>query len=50
MLMAPEIDCVIVGGSWLHGRGGFIFCHRRLFDSRFRGSTIMPLEKAAGEA
>jgi uncharacterized protein (TIGR02246 family) len=44
MLMAPEIDFVTVGGSWLHGRRDFTLYHQRLFDGRFRGSTITPLE------
>lgn len=43
-LMAPEIDFVTVGGSWLHGRKDFILYHQRLFDGRFRGSTITPIE------
>lgn len=43
-LMAPEIDFVTVGGSWLHGRRDFILYHQRLFDGRFRGSTITPIE------
>jgi hypothetical protein len=49
-LMAPEIDFVTVGGSWLHGRRDFILYHQRLFDGRFRGSTITPLETDIGHS
>lgn len=42
-LMAEDVDFVTVGGSWLHGRGDFTLYHQRLFDGRFRGSTISAL-------
>lgn len=44
MLMGPDVDFITVGGSWLHGREDFSLYHQRLFDGRFRGSTITPLE------
>ncbi|HEY0596262.1 SgcJ/EcaC family oxidoreductase [Sphingopyxis sp.] len=44
LLMGPDVDFITVGGSWLHGRADFSLYHQRLFDGRFHGSTITPLE------
>ena len=43
-LMAPEVDFVTVGATWLHGRRDFTLYHSRLLADRFRGSTMVPLE------
>lgn len=43
-LMAPEIDFVTVGATWLHGRRDFTLYHSRLLATRFAGSTMVPLE------
>ena len=42
-LMAPEVDFVTVGATWLHGRRDFTLYHTRLLAKRFRGSTMVPL-------
>jgi uncharacterized protein (TIGR02246 family) len=43
-LMAPDVDFVTVGGTWLHGRRDFSLYHSRLLKERFRGSSITPLQ------
>lgn len=43
-LMAPEVDFITVGATWLHGRRDFALYHTRLLAKRFAGSTMDPLE------
>jgi uncharacterized protein (TIGR02246 family) len=43
-LMAPDVDFVTVGGTWLHGRRDFSLYHSRLLKERFKGSSITPLQ------
>ena len=43
-LMASDVDFVTVGATWLHGRRDFTLYHSRLFEGRFRGSIITPLQ------
>lgn len=44
-LMAEDVDFVTVGASWLHTRRDFETYHTRLFEGRFRSSTLTPLER-----
>jgi uncharacterized protein (TIGR02246 family) len=43
-IMAPDVDFVDVAGDWLQGRSDFALYHSRLLSTRFRDSTLTPLE------
>lgn len=45
-IMADDVDFVVVGTTWLHGKADFEKYHTRLLSGRFSGSTITPLQIA----
>jgi uncharacterized protein (TIGR02246 family) len=45
-IMAEDVDFVVVGATWLHGRPDFETYHTRLLSGRFRQSTITQLQTA----
>jgi uncharacterized protein (TIGR02246 family) len=45
-LMADDIDFVVVGATWLHGKSDFEKYHTRLLNGRFHDMTLKPLQVA----
>jgi uncharacterized protein (TIGR02246 family) len=45
-LMADDIDFVMVGATWLHGRSDFEKYHTRLLSGRFHEMALEPLQVA----
>jgi len=47
-IMAEDVDFVMVGGAWFHGRADFAKYHTRLLSGRFRDSTqaLQPTARA----
>ncbi len=43
-IMAPDVEFVTVGATWLHGRADFEKYHSRLLSGRFKESTITQLK------
>jgi uncharacterized protein (TIGR02246 family) len=46
-LMADDVDFVVVGATWLHGRADFEKYHTRLLNGRFHEMKLAPLQVAA---
>ncbi len=45
-LMADDVDFVMVGATWLHGKSDFEKYHARLLSGRFQAMTLEPLQIA----
>jgi|HubBroStandDraft_5_1064220.scaffolds.fasta_scaffold354904_2 uncharacterized protein (TIGR02246 family) len=45
-LMADDVDFVVVGATWLHGKPDFEKYHTRLLTGRFHAMTLVPLQVA----
>jgi uncharacterized protein (TIGR02246 family) len=43
-LMADDVDFVVVGATWLHGRPDFEKYHTRLLNGRFHEMALEPLQ------
>jgi len=40
-IVAPDVDFVTVGATWLHGRPDFEKYHSRLLSGRFKASSLL---------